>query len=154
MRRLLVIFFLALAAAVLTRAQGRPQAVKVDVDVVQVYATVTDEFNHYVVGLDPKNFELYEDKIAQKIETFSSEDVPLSVGILLDVSGSMKPNLTLAKDAAVTFLKLGNPADEYFLVEFSDRALVTEDFTADVTRLQNHIAFTPSKGMTALFDAL
>jgi Ca-activated chloride channel family protein len=155
MRRLLVIFLLFLAATLVTRAQGRPQTtVKVDVDLVQVFATVTDEFNHYVVGLEPRNFELFEDKVAQKIETFSSEDVPLSVGIILDVSGSMKPNLVLAKDAAVTFLKLGNPEDEYFLVEFSDRAQVTEDFTSDISKLQNHIAFTPSKGMTALFDAL
>lgn len=154
MRRLLVVFFLGFAATVVGGAQSPSKSVKVDVDLVQVYATVTDEFNHYVVGLEPQNFELYEDKIAQKIETFSAEDVPLSVGVLLDVSGSMKPNLMLAKDAAVTFLKLGNPADEYFLVEFSDRAQVTEDFTSDITKLQNHIAFTPSKGMTALFDAL
>ena len=155
MRRLLVIFFLVASVALLSRAQGRPpQNLKVDVDLVQVFATVTDEFNHYVVGLEPRNFELYEDKVAQKIESFSAEDVPLSVGIILDVSGSMKPNLMLAKDAAVTFLKLGNPADEYFLVEFSDRAQITEDFTADISKLQNHIAFTPSKGMTALFDAV
>jgi len=154
MRRVLVIFFLALSLTVISSAQNRQQTVKVDVDLVQVYATVTDEFNHYVVGLEPQNFEVYEDKIQQKIEAFSAEDVPLSVGIILDVSGSMKPNLLLAKDAAVTFLKLGNPEDEYFLVEFSDRAQVTQDFTADITKLQNHIAFTPSKGMTALFDAL
>jgi Ca-activated chloride channel family protein len=72
----------------------------------------------------------------------------------LDVSASMKPNLTLVKDAAVTFLRLGNPEDEYFLVEFSDRDQVTEDFTTDIRKLQNHIAFTPSKGNTALFDAV
>src|ERR1051326_8815961 len=112
MRRLPVSFLLLLAVALMTRAQGRPQSLKVDVDLVQVFATVTDEFNHYVVGLERDNFELYEDKIAQKIETFSSEDIPLSVGIILDVSGSMKPNLLLAKNAAVTFLKLGNPEDE------------------------------------------
>src|SRR5579884_3001293 len=132
MRRVLVIFFLALSLTVISSAQNRQQTVKVDVDLVQVYATVTDEFNHYVVGLEPQNFEVYEDKIQQKIEAFSAEDVPLSVGIILDVSGSMKPNLLLAKDAAVTFLKLGNPEDEYFLVEFSDRAQVTQDFTADI----------------------
>lgn len=154
MRRLLLIFFLSLAATLVIRAQERQRTMKVDVDLVQVYATVTDEFNHYVVGLDSRNFELFEDKIVQKIESFSSEDVPLSVGIILDVSGSMKPNLLLAKNAAVTFLKLGNPDDEYFLVEFSDRAQITEDFTTDISRLQNHIAFIPSKGMTALFDAV
>ncbi len=86
--------------------------------------------------------------------TFSSEDVPLSVGIILDVSSSMKASLRLAKDAAVNFLKIGNPADEYFLVEFNDRAKVTQDFTSDISKLQSHIVFLPANGNTALFDGL
>src|SRR5215831_5301780 len=154
MRRLPVIFLLIFAASLITRAQSRPQSVKVDVDLVQVFATVTDEFSHYVVGLDPQNFEVSEDKVVQKVQTFSSEDVPLSVGIILDVSGSMKSSITLAKDAAVTFLKMGSPEDDYFLVEFNDKAVVTEDFTTDITRLQNHLLFIPAKGRTALFDSL
>ncbi len=127
---------------------------KVDVEMVLVPATVTDELGHYVVGLSPEHFQVFEDKVEQKVQTFSSEDVPLSVGIILDVSGSMKSSITLAKDAAVTFLKMGSPEDDYFLVEFNDKAVVTEDFTSDITRLQNHLMFIPAKGRTALFDSL
>src|SRR5215471_10031779 len=101
MRQLPLAFLLVVSATLIAWAQDRQQTLKVDVDLVQVYATVTDALGHYVVGLDPENFEVYEDKIAQKIDSFSSEDVPLSVGILLDVSASIRNNLKLEKDAAV-----------------------------------------------------
>src|SRR5690242_4539521 len=98
MTRLLMVSILVIAAGLLSLAQERQRTLKVDVDLVQVYATVTDESKNYVVSLDPRNFEIYEDKVAQKIESFSSEDVPASVGILLDVSGSVKSNVVVAKD--------------------------------------------------------
>jgi len=66
----------------------------------------------------------------------------------------MKDKLSIARDAAVTFLKSGNPDDEYFLVEFADRPEVSQDFTTDIARLQNHLIFTPAKGMTALYDSV
>jgi Ca-activated chloride channel family protein len=143
-----------LAVVCVAGAQIKSQTLKVDVDLVQVFATVTDQFGHYVVGLEPPNFQVFEYKIEQKVETFSSEDVPMSVGVILDASSSMKPSLSLAKDAAVTFLKLGNPEDEYFLVEFNDRAQITEDFTTDIHKLENHLIFIPAKGRTALFDGV
>src|SRR5690349_8981889 len=154
MKRLPLASLLVVTAALIGLAEQRQQTLRVDVDRVQVYATVTDPSGHYVVSLGPENFEIYEDRVRQKIESFSSEDVPLSVGILLDVSGSIQNSLTLEKDAAVAFLKSGNPEDEYFLVEFSDRAHLSQDFTTDVSKLQNHIAFTPSNGNTALLDAM
>jgi Ca-activated chloride channel homolog len=143
-----------LAVVCVAGAQAKVQTLKVDVDLVQVFATVTDEFGHYVVGLESPNFQVFEDKIEQKVESFSSEDVPMSVGVILDASSSMKPSLSLAKDAAVTFLKLGNKEDEYFLVEFNDRAQTTEDFTTDIRKLQDHLVFLPAKGRTALFDGV
>lgn len=130
------------------------RTLKVDVELVQVYATVMDSLGHYVVGLEPENFQISEDRVEQKIESFSTEDVPLSVGIILDVSNSMKDVLSTAKDAAATFLKMGSPEDEYFLVEFNDRAKVTQDFTTDIEKLKNHIVFLPAKGRTALFDGV
>ncbi len=142
-----------LLLTLLVHAQIKPN-VKVNVDIVQVYATVMDSGGHYVTGLKPGNFQVFEDKVQQKIETFSIDDVPLSVGIILDASGSMKPSLRTAKDAAITFLKMGSPEDEYFLVEFNDRAEVTEDFTTNITKLENHLLFLPAKGRTALFDAV
>jgi Ca-activated chloride channel family protein len=126
----------------------------VDVDLVLVNATVTDPQNRYVTGLEQGHFQIWEDKVEQEIAYFSSEDVPLSVGIIFDISGSMKDKLSVARDAAVTFLKMGTPDDESFLVEFSERPQVAVDFTTDITDLQNHLIFSPAKGMTALYDAV
>src|SRR6266850_886156 len=130
------------------------QTIKVDVDLVMVTATVTDAQNRYVTGLEQEHFQVWEDKLEQKIEYFSAEDVPISLGVIFDTSGSMKDKISTARDAAVTFLKTGNPEDEYFLVEFANRPQVAEDFTTDVTRLQNKLIFTPAKGMTAMYDSV
>ena len=136
--------------------QKEPSAptIKVDVDLVLVTATVTDPQNRYVTGLSSEHFQIWEDKVEQKIDYFSSEDTAISLGMVFDISGSMEEGLSAARDAAVTFLKRGSPEDEYFLVEFSDRARVAEDFTSDIARLQNHLIFSPAKGRTALLDAL
>src|SRR5690242_5996748 len=125
-----VVVVLAVPAWMVARAGRNPkqqansaenQALKVDVDLVLVYATVTDPLNRYVSGLGAEHFQVWEDKVEQKIEYFSSEDVPMSLGMIFDVSGSMKDKIGTARDAAVTFLKTGNPEDEYFLVEFANR---------------------------------
>src|SRR5687767_8627536 len=132
----------------------KQQVLKVDVDLVVVTATVTDPQNRYVTGLEQEHFQVMEDKIEQKIEYFSAEDVPLTVGIIFDVSGSMKGKLSAARDAAVTFLKMGNPRDEYFLIEFSGRPKLTQDLTTDIAKLQNRLIFTPAEGQTAVHDAV
>ncbi len=130
------------------------QTLKVDVDLVLVNATVTDSLNRYVSGLGQEHFQVWEDKLEQKIEYFSSEDNPVSLGVIFDVSGSMKDKISTARDAAVTFLKTGNPEDEYFLVEFANRPEVAADFTTDVSKLQSKLIFTPAKGMTAMYDSV
>jgi len=112
------------------------QTLKVDVDLVLVNATVTDSLNRYVSGLEQEHFQIWEDKLEQKITYFSAEDVAISIGVIFDVSGSMKDKITTARDAAVTFLKTGNPEDEFFLVEFANRPEVASDFTTDVSKLQ------------------
>src|ERR1700756_2034423 len=134
--------------------KSQSQTLKVDVDLTLVNATVTDPLNRYVSGLESEHFQIWEDKIEQKIEYFSSEDVPLSLGMIFDVSGSMKDKISTSRDAAVTFLKTGNPDDEYFLVEFANRPEVASDFTTDISKLQSKIIFTPAKGMTAMYDAV
>ncbi len=128
--------------------------IKVDVDLVLINATVTDQEGRYVTGLVQDQFEIYEDKVQQKIQYFSQEDAPVSVGIIFDVSGSMDQMIPVSHEAAVSFLKFGSPQDEYFLVEFNDRPHVTIDFTSDIVKLENHLVFIPSKGSTALYDAL
>jgi Ca-activated chloride channel homolog len=161
-----IIFVLALPTLTVARAgqtqksqeasadKDKTATLKVDVDLVLVNATVTDTLNRYVSGLSQEHFQIWEDKLEQKIAYFSSEDVPVSLGVIFDVSGSMKDKISTARDAAVTFLKTGNPDDEYFLVEFANRPEVAADFTTDVSKLQNKLIFTPAKGMTALYDAV
>jgi Ca-activated chloride channel homolog len=131
-----------------------PQTLKVDVELVLVNATVTDSLNRYVSGLEGNHFQIWEDKIEQKVEYFSAEDVPISIGVIFDVSGSMKDKISTARQAAATFLKTGNPEDEYFLVEFANRPEVAADFTTDVTKLQSKLLLTPAKGMTAMYDSV
>ena len=131
-----------------------PRALSVDVDLVLLNATVTDAQNRHISGLGKENFRVWEDKIEQEIQYFSTEDIPLSVGIIFDVSGSMANNLTTARNAASTFLRMGDRDDEYFLVEFSDSPHLTADFTTDVTKLQNRLLLTNAKGSTSLYDAL
>jgi Ca-activated chloride channel family protein len=140
-----------LAAAVFAEQQ---KPLKVDVDMVMVNATVTDPDNKLVTDLKVSNFQVFEDKIEQDIRYFSREEEPLSLGIVFDVSHSMENKISLAREAAATFLTTGTPEDEYFLVEFNNRAKLTEDFTTDVTRLRNHLSFVPPIGSTALYDAV
>jgi Ca-activated chloride channel family protein len=104
--------------------------------------------------LESEHFQIWEDKVEQKIEYFSAEDVPISIGVIFDVSGSMKDKIATARQAAATFLKTGNPEDEYFLLEFANRPEVASDFTTDITKLQSKLLLTPAKGMTAMYDSV
>jgi len=131
------------------------QTLKIDVDLTLVNATVMETARGRVVtDLKPEHFEIWEDKVQQSIEYFSEEDMPLSLGVIFDISGSMKEKLSIARDSAVSFLQTGNPDDEYFLVEFANRPTVTQDFTTDISRLRNHLMFVPADGRTALYDAV
>jgi len=133
---------------------AKTQTLKVDVDLVLVNATVSDSLGRMVTDLGREHFQLWEDKVEQKVEYFSAEDIPLSIGLIFDATGSMKDKISTARDAATTFLKTGNPEDDYFLVTFSQRAQLAQDFTSDITRLQDRLLFTPAKGLTPLFDAV
>src|SRR6266571_839975 len=130
------------------------QTLKVDVDLVLVNATVTDSLNRYVTSLEAEHFQIWEDKVEQRVSYFNAEDVPISIGVIFDVSGSMKDKISTAREAAATFLKTGNPDDEYFLVNFANRPEVAADFTTDVTKLQSKLLLTPAKGMTAMYDSV
>lgn len=149
----LLICALSTSAAQERQAEQSPHVLKVDVDVVLATATVTADDGRFVSGLDKDNFKIYEDKVPQEIAYFSSEDIPVSVGIIFDVSGSMKDKLKTAVDAAFTFIKGGSPDDEYFVIEFSDRPIGTQ-FTSDITKLQARLLAVKAKGRTALYDAV
>ena len=129
-------------------------SLKIDVDLVLVSATVTDHSRRFVTGLDKQHFRIFEDKIEQEIRHFSNEDVPTSIGLLFDVSSSMGDKIARARDAAVAFLKTSNPADEYLLIAFADRPSVEEDFTSDISEIQNRLVHKRAKGSTTLYDAI
>ena len=150
-------FLLSFTAAVLiygSPSNDRDQTINVDVDLVLVNAAVSDSKGRMVMGLQQDNFRIWEDKVEQKVGYFSSEDTPMSIGLIFDATGSMADKISTARDAAASFLRVGNPEDEYFLVTFSQRATLVEPFTTDISRLQNHMLFTPAKGLTPLFDAV
>jgi Ca-activated chloride channel family protein len=135
-------------------AHAAQKALKVDVDLVMVNVAVTDSDGRPVTDLKAESFQLFEDKIEQKVRYFSSEGAPVSLGIIFDISHSMEKKLSFAKDAAVKFLETGSPDDEYFLVEFSSRAKIAQGFTSDITRLRDKLSLVPAQGNTALYDAV
>jgi Ca-activated chloride channel family protein len=130
------------------------QLIKLDVDLALLNVTVTDPYNRLVTGLEPDNFRVYEDNIEQEVVTFSAEDVPISIGVIFDFSGSMSNKVGKAREAAVQFFKTANPQDEFFLVSFNERAELTSSFTNSVEDLQSRMMLTAPKGRTALLDAL
>jgi len=130
------------------------KVIRSDVDLALVNVTVTDPFNRLVTGLDQDNFRVYEDNNEQEIVTFSSEDVPISIGVIFDFSGSMANKIDKAREAALQFFKTANPQDEFFLVSFNERAELTSTFTNSVEDLQSRMMLTAPKGRTALLDAI
>ena len=129
-------------------------SIKIEVDLVLVNATVTDPSNRFVTGLEMDHFQLFEDKVEQKITQFSNEDIATSIGVLFDVSSSMGDKISRAKDAAIAFLKTSNPEDEFFLLTFADKPTLDEEFTNDVSDIQNKLAYKGAKGSTTLYDAV
>jgi Ca-activated chloride channel family protein len=113
---------------------------------------VTDPYSRLVTGLDQQHFEVFEDKVKQKIEFFKDEDAPVSVGIIFDVSGSMKGKLDRARDALKAFIQTSHDQDDFFLVGFNQRANLVAEFT-DGDTLINKLQFIDPKGQTALYDA-
>ena len=130
------------------------QSVRIDVNLALVNVTVTDPYNRFVTGLEPDNFRIFEDNIEQEVVNFSSEDVPISIGVILDLSGSMANKLGKAKEAAFQFFKTANPQDEFFLVGFNERAQLLSPFTTNVEDLQSRMLPASAKGKTALLDAI
>jgi len=141
--------------AVADRPAPPPKAtLRIDSTLVLIPVTVTDPMNRFVTGLDRENFKLFEDKKEQEITQFSSEDAPLSIGVIFDCSGSMGKKLEKSRLAVAQFFKTANPEDEFFLVQFNDSADLIQSFTRDLEEIQNRLAFTTSKGRTALIDAI
>jgi Ca-activated chloride channel homolog len=144
----------AAAAIVAESLRSRIPVVKSKVDLVLVPVTVTDPMNRLVTGLDKENFQVFEGKEAQEVRNFSSEDAPVSLGVIFDMSGSMSSKIERAREAVVEFFKTANPQDEFFLIAFADKPEEVSDFTQSVDDLQGKLVFTVPKGRTALLDAI
>jgi VWFA-related protein len=127
---------------------------RVDTSLVLVPVTVNDELNHPITGLEKENFQIYDDSRAQTIASFSTEDEPIALGFVFDTSGSMRSTLPAGRRAASEFLKLANPEDEFFLVEFDTAPRLTIPLTSDTGTIRTEILMTKSGGSTALIDAL
>jgi len=134
--------------------RDRSKPLKVDVELVLVPVTITDPSGRIVTGLDREHFAVYENKEQQEIRNFSSEDSPVSLGVLFDVSGSMSTKIERAREAVVEFFKTANPQDEFFMITFSDRPQVISDFTQSVEDIQSQLVYTAPNGRTALLDAI
>jgi Ca-activated chloride channel homolog len=128
--------------------------IHLDVNLALVTVTVMDPYSRQVSGLESDNFRVFEDNVEQEIVNFSSEDVPVSVGIVLDLSGSMSNKVAKAKEAILQFLKTSNPDDEFFLVGFNDHAGLLSSFTNSVQDLQSQLLAVSARGSTALLDAI
>ena len=127
---------------------------KVDVDLVLVPVTITDPMNRLVTGLEKQNFQLFEGSASQEIKTFSSEDAPVSLGVIFDSSGSMSSKMDRAKDAVSEFFKTANPQDEFFMITFSDEPEEVSDFTSSVDEIQGKLMYAVPRRRTALLDAI
>ncbi|HEX6501751.1 MAG TPA: VWA domain-containing protein [Terriglobales bacterium] len=134
------------------RTNTRP--IKRDVDLVLVPVTITDPMNRLVTGLDRDNFQVFEGKEAQDIKHFSSEDAPVSLGVIFDMSGSMSSKIDRAREAVIEFFKTANPQDEFFMITFADKPDEVTDFTQSIEDIQGKLVYTIPKGRTALLDAI
>ena len=133
-------------------AHSKP--IKVDVSLVLVPVSVVDPLNREVVGLSKENFEVFEGKEKQVIRHFSTEDAPISLGVIFDVSGSMTAKIGQAREAVAEFFKTANPQDEFFVIAFNDQPQEVMDFTQSVDDIAGKLLYNTPKGRTALLDAI
>ena len=128
--------------------------IRIDTTLVLIPASVTTMLGTFVAGLEKENFKVFEDKVEQKIVTFSNQDAAMSIGIVFDTSGSMGDKLQRSRQAVAQFLKIANPEDEFFLIEFNDRPELVLPFTHNPQEILNRLMTTKSHGSTALLDGV
>src|SRR5262245_26698085 len=121
---------------------------------VQLPISVVDKEGRPVDGLKQENFQVFEDKVQQTIKTFRHEDIPLSVGLVIDNSGSMRNKRERVNSAALSFVRESNPDDETFIVNFDDSAYLEQDFTGSIGDLVDALDNIDARGETALYDAI
>jgi Ca-activated chloride channel homolog len=135
-----------------------PYKISVNVSSVVLHATVKNHNGSSVSGLDKNDFQVYEDGVPQPIEYFSHDDIPVTVGLVLDNSGSMQPNREQVIAAGMAFARSSNPQDQMFIVNFNEHVLLGlpdgTPFTDQTAQLQTALARFHADGQTALYDAV
>jgi len=127
---------------------------RADTNLVVIPVSVTDHLNRFVLGLRQEDFKILDNGVEQPIAHFSGEDIPLSIGLTFDISGSMDYKLTTSRDAAALFLKALNPDDEAFLVNFNDKVDLAAPFTSHPQEIRTALQNVKPGGLTALLDAV
>lgn len=125
-----------------------------DVDEVLLHASVIDDKQHIVTTLEQSAFTVFEDGKPQNIIAFHHEDIPVSIGILIDNSGSMREKRNKVNQAALNLVRSSNPKDEVFIVNFNDEYYLDQDFTSDLLKLKEALEKIDARGGTALYDAV
>jgi Ca-activated chloride channel family protein len=141
------------------RQETQPQdaggeSIKISTDMVQLDVKVTDQNGRPISGLTKNDFQVYEDKVGQSIESVSSEEAPVSLGLVIDTSGSMRPKLDTVADAARDLIRQMRPDDEAFLVQFKTESDLIQDFTSNRRELERALGELYASGGTALLDAI
>ena len=140
------------------QASGREQGstIKVNVSLVVLHTTVLDDRGRFVDGLKQEDFRVFENKVEQQLSVFRREDVPVTIGLVIDNSGSMRDKRPRVNEAALTFVQASNANDEHFVVNFNDDYFLDldKDFTNSVPELKEALERIDSRGSTALYDAL
>jgi Ca-activated chloride channel homolog len=134
--------------------KGDQFTIRVQSDEVTLQATVVDQKHHLVTSLAPANFEIYEDGAVQQITSFRREDIPVSIGIVVDNSGSMRTKRSAVTKAVVNLVQASNPGDEVFIVNFNDEPYLDQDFTNRIDLMREALDRVDSHSGTALYDAV
>ena len=138
----------------ITAPKSRLPRLKMEANLVLVPMTVTDPMNRLVTGLEAPNFQVFDNNINQTIKSFSTEDAPVTIGIVFDLSGSMASKFARARRALTEFLRTSNPQDEFFVVAFNDKPAVIVDYTSDVDDVEARMVMLHPENRTALIDAV
>jgi Ca-activated chloride channel homolog len=147
------------AATVMQSQQPKPgpsgaYTLRVDAEEVVLNCTVLDNKGELVNDLTKSNFKVFEDKTLQTVISVQHQDTPVSIGLLIDNSGSMNTKRAAVASAALDLVKASNPQDETFVINFSDQAFLDQDFTSDLDKLQNGLSHLSVSGGTALYDTV
>ena len=136
-----------------TATSRKNPTIRVEANLVLVPMTVTDSQNRLVTGLERENFYVYENNQPQTIRSFSTDDAPVTIGIIFDLSGSMTSKYARARKALSEFMRTSNPQDEFFVIAFNDRPAVVVDYTSSIDDVDARMVMLKPQSRTALIDA-